>query len=67
MFKCAMFSRANVPVYDYMTKTDVTRLFMTSRFITLTTFFSNLGAIVELGQHQRGDLTVFRCVEFTSR
>ena len=29
-------------------------------FVTLTTFSSNLGAIVELGQHQRADLTVFR-------
>ena len=39
----------------------------TGRFVTLTTFSSNLGAIVELGQHQRGDLTVFRHVEFTTR
>ena len=28
---------------------------------------SNLGAIVELGQHQRADLAVFRRVEFTTR
>ena len=35
-----------------------------ARFVTLTTFSSYLGAIVELGQHQRGDLTVFRRVEF---
>ena len=36
-------------------------------FDTLTTFSNYLGAIVELGQHQRGDLTVFRRVEFTTR
>ena len=39
------------------------RKITTSSFVTLTTFPSNLGAIVELEQH----LTVFRRVEFTTR
>ena len=60
---------ARVKALGWLEKNNQKRktIFTTSRFVTLTTFSSNLGAIVELGQHQRGDLTVFRRVEFTAR